>query len=339
MGLHDSGSFLAGRHAAGGGKAREAGPCNVTQHLRAENLMAEYPSATFVHRCGEWLFQHRSCTPVPLAALIVATAWLAPAPFAESRPADWLLRAAAIGLLILGETIRLGVAGRARRGTSCRGTRFKASMLVTGGMYAYTRNPLYLANLLLWTGAALLTLALPVVLIAVTATAVQYHLIIVAEERFLLTRYGRQYAEFCRGVPRLFPRLVLQRRTHNVVAPPAPFDWRRALFREHDTIYLIVLGAWAMLGLSLALAAEGLGLYASIGWHAIPATATLAWLTTKWVKHSQCPRPQPQAAGSSDDFDRPRRPFRSTIQAAESQQPQRSKQAPVGEQAVKSGSA
>jgi len=278
--------------------------------------MADNAPATMAQRCGGWLFRHRSYTPLPLAALIVATAWLAPTPPAASRPADWLLRAAGIALLILGETIRLAVAGRARRGTSCRGTRLKASMLVTGGMYAHTRNPLYLANLLLWSGAALLTLWLPVVLVVVAAVATQYHLIIVAEERFLLARYGRQYVEFCRGVPRLLPRLAFRRNSHSAAPPPGPFDWRRAVFREGDTIYLVVLGAWAMVALRLALAAEGLGLYTSVGWHAIPLTATSAWLLTKWIKHSHWP-PQPQAAGNREDLDEAR--HRSTIQPAESE--------------------
>ncbi len=252
-----------------------------------QTAIAQSPSATIAQRCGRWLFRHRSYTLVPLAIFVVAAAWLDPRPPAGPGIWELLLQVAAIGLLLLGETIRLDVAGRAERGTSGRGKRLQAPTLVTTGMYARTRNPLYLGNLILWAGAALLTLNPVVLLVVFVVVGVQYHLIILAEEQFLLGCFGEQYREFCRVVPRVVPRIFSQPTTRGPNAPAVPFDWTRGIFREHDTIFLVFLGGWGILGLSLGLIGPDTGPHAPVGWYAMPVVATLFWLVTKGIKKSR----------------------------------------------------
>ena len=76
--------------------------------------------------------------------------------------------------------------------------------VMNSGIYSRTRNPIYLAHWLLvfaaaaisgfaanWTGFALDCLVLP--------------LLIRAEERELLARYGSDFAEYMKRVPRFFP--------------------------------------------------------------------------------------------------------------------------------------
>jgi len=78
--------------------------------------------------------------------------------------------------------------------------------VLNSGIYSRTRNPIYLAHLLVvfasaaltnfaanWIGFALDCLVLP--------------LLIRTEERELLARYGSEFAEYMRRVPRLFPQL------------------------------------------------------------------------------------------------------------------------------------
>ena len=144
--------------------------------------------------------------------------------------------------------IRLHVAGRARRGTSARGVTFEAGTLITTGMYALVRNPLYVANVLVWCGMAMLTGSLAVAAVVAAVAGIHFHLIVLAEERYLARRYGRRYAEYCRRVGRWLPRLGSRRRDAPE-ASPAPFTWSRALFREADTLFLLVLGGWLIGGL------------------------------------------------------------------------------------------
>ena len=237
----------------------------------------DHAMETLTARLGEWLFRHRSYTLVPLGALVIAAAWTKGWPWEPGSLEAWLLRAAGIGLLLLGEAIRWNVAARALPGTSGRGTTLRAHTLVTHGAYAWVRNPLYLANGLLWVGAACLTLQFGVVVLVVAVVGLQYHLIILAEEGFLERRFGQGYRDYCARTPRLFPRPFALRGSDDTEMPPTKPDWTKALFREHDTIYLIFLGVWGVLALQAG------GTF-SADWYMAIAIATLGWLGVKILK-------------------------------------------------------
>ncbi|MEN8175948.1 MAG: isoprenylcysteine carboxylmethyltransferase family protein [Pseudomonadota bacterium] len=78
----------------------------------------------------------------------------------------------------------------------------EARVLVTGGMYRYTRNPMYLGLLLIlggwavWLGELSPFLVLPLFIWALTG------LQIVHEERALQGCFGEGYADYCRRVRR-----------------------------------------------------------------------------------------------------------------------------------------
>jgi protein-S-isoprenylcysteine O-methyltransferase Ste14 len=78
--------------------------------------------------------------------------------------------------------------------------------LLNSGIYSKTRNPIYLAHLLVVFSAAAMT-NFPASWILFGMDCAVLPLLIRAEERELLTRYGKGFAEYMRGVPRLFPRL------------------------------------------------------------------------------------------------------------------------------------
>ncbi len=243
-------------------------------------------------RCGRWLFEHRSYTLVPLAALIVAAAWTGIGQVAAGSAVAVVLKALGLALLVGGEAVRFNVAARSHRGTSGRGTVIHASALVTGGFYARTRNPLYLANLMLWVGASLLIPSVPLALLAVTVVGLQYFLIIQAEERFLMAEYGDTYRAYCRMVPRLLPGLGFRSgETAAAQRPgvdPAPANWRRGLFREHDTIFLILLGVWGVFWLqALRASAHSPSAIPDWAWIATIVAPTGGWLAVKTVKRVQ----------------------------------------------------
>jgi len=179
---------------------------------------------------GGTLFKIRSYTLVPVAIALLILPWfLSPDP---KSAYPWMI-GLGVGFLAIGTFIRFHVSGRSPRGTSTRGKTIGAAQLVTCGCYAYSRNPLYVANALLWFGIASLTgiplLLIPVFLILV----VQYYAIVLAEEEYLREKFGEEFETYCRNVPRFLPRL----RPWSGRSEPFVFTWKRAIFKEHDTLY------------------------------------------------------------------------------------------------------
>jgi protein-S-isoprenylcysteine O-methyltransferase Ste14 len=78
--------------------------------------------------------------------------------------------------------------------------------LVTGGPYAYTRNPMYLGHILFLVGLAL-TLHSELGATIAVASAVFFHVRVTRDEQRLREFFGEPYAEYCARVKRWIPRL------------------------------------------------------------------------------------------------------------------------------------
>src|SRR5258708_17128323 len=126
---------------------------------------------------------------VPLGfAFAILYFWLAK-PTAES-----ILMGAA--LVIPGLVIRALASGQLQ----------KNEQLATRGLYAHTRNPLYLGSLILSIGFALASRSWWIVAGIVLLFFAIYLPVIRAEELFLRQRFP-QFEDYARQVPRFFPRL------------------------------------------------------------------------------------------------------------------------------------
>ena len=125
---------------------------------------------------------------------------------ADRRAAAGVRDAAGIALLIAG--LALLVSAQLQLGASWRiGIDVAARPgLVTSGIYARSRNPIFLALLLIVAGYMLL---IPTFLSAVllAATYIGTRLQIHAEESYLLRAYGDQYRAYASRVGRLVPGL------------------------------------------------------------------------------------------------------------------------------------
>ncbi|MGZ6141763.1 MAG: methyltransferase family protein [Myxococcales bacterium] len=219
----------------------------------------------FLERAGRVLFRWRSFTPVPLLAVAALLIWRSRGP---SSPL-WL--AGGLLLCVVGQALRAWVLGQVPDGTSGQNEKLIATQLNTHGPYALMRNPLYLGNLGITLGLCLV--AHDWILLAVVGAlfALQYRAIIAAEEGFLRGQFGAQFDEYCARVPRFWPRLAM---------PPGerrPWDWRRALRKEHNP-------AAAWIGLAIVLVAldhrQQWKPYAA----ALAVTA-IVWLSVKGWKH------------------------------------------------------
>jgi protein-S-isoprenylcysteine O-methyltransferase Ste14 len=183
---------------------------------------------TFAPRAGGWLFRQRTWLPLPLVAALLLI------PPAHDAPPSLV----PIGALVvaLGEIIRLWAV--LHIGAISRTRSDRLGPLIASGPFAYVRNPLYLGNILLWTGFALAARLIWFVPVVVVLLALEYHAIVRWEEQLLTTRIGEPYARYMRDVPRWVPSVA------SAAAPAIGpgFSWRQTLFSERGTLIAIVVG-------------------------------------------------------------------------------------------------
>jgi len=175
---------------------------------------------------GAVLFRNRGWLPVPffLVPLLVP---------AEQRAVTWIVGAL---LVVAGEAVRL--AGVAAAGTVTRRRSRAVQRLVTYGIFAWTRNPLYVGNFLAWMGVVVASGVLWFLPVAVVLFAVEYSLIVRYEEGVLESIFGAEYLAYKTRTPRWLAR------------PPAvresgPHDWGEAWRSELSTLlqYVAIAGA------------------------------------------------------------------------------------------------
>ena len=80
-------------------------------------------------------------------------------------------------------------------------------VLVSGGLYRYTRNPMYVGVLTVIGGWAVLYRDARLVLYALVVWTCFHLFTVLYEEPHLAGEFGEQYAAYCSRVPRWLPRL------------------------------------------------------------------------------------------------------------------------------------
>ena len=78
--------------------------------------------------------------------------------------------------------------------------------LVTTGIYAWTRNPMYLGHILYMIGVAILFQSWFGAAIA-AARALWFHMRVRSDERGLAERFGQPYVEYCNSAKRWIPAI------------------------------------------------------------------------------------------------------------------------------------
>lgn len=140
---------------------------------------------------------------------------------------------------MLGELLRfwgVAYAGSLTRVTGSVG----APELVVAGPFAFVRNPLYVGNILLYVGVAVMSSALwPWLTIATGAYFFyQYMMIVSLEEEFLHSHFGALYTNYQSSVPKFVPRL--RPFSHPSQERQRP-EWRSAVKSEARTLQAIAL--------------------------------------------------------------------------------------------------
>ncbi len=145
-------------------------------------------------RIGSILFRHRGWLPVPF--LLV--------PLLMNGTPDEMNWVLGIALIVIGEVIRL--AGVSAAGTVTRRRSRTVQRLVTYGIFAWMRNPLYVGNFLIWIGFIVVSDVLWFIPVAILLFAVEYTLIVRYEEGVLESIFGAEYLAYKHRTSRWLPR-------------------------------------------------------------------------------------------------------------------------------------
>ncbi len=173
---------------------------------------------------GGMLFRHRGWLPV----LFLGIPLIAPGAMSLRL---WITGAT---LIAIGEAWRL--AGVAAAGSTTRRRSRSVQRLVTYGVFAWSRNPLYNGNFLIWFGFAVISGVFWFLPIVFVLFALEYSFIVRYEEGVLESTFGAEYLDYKRRTPRWIPR------------PPAArvsgtHDWPQAWRSEVSTFlqYVVLL--------------------------------------------------------------------------------------------------
>jgi protein-S-isoprenylcysteine O-methyltransferase Ste14/outer membrane protein OmpA-like peptidoglycan-associated protein len=116
-----------------------------------------------------------------------------------------------------------------------------AESMVTGGMFALCRNPLYLGNMLIVAGVFLMFGGLGAVALGVALFFAIYQCMILAEEAYLADKFGADYRAYAGRVPRWLPALAGLPARFKAATAGMAFNVRRVLAKDYSTIALAAL--------------------------------------------------------------------------------------------------
>jgi protein-S-isoprenylcysteine O-methyltransferase Ste14 len=195
---------------------------------------------------GNFFFHWREMLFPAVQVLLVFG--FAPRPWPRAGGAD-LGNALGILLVLLGQGLRAAVIGFAYIKRGGQNRRIHADDLVTDGLFAHCRNPLYVGNVLILAGLFFVHGSPWVIGLGLGFFLYAYLAITLAEEEFLAGRFGAAYADYVRRVPRFLPRLGGLGRTLDGMT----FDWAKVVRKEYGSTF-----AWVtMLMIILTLESRG----------------------------------------------------------------------------------
>lgn len=184
-------------------------------------------------RLGRIWFHWRGFSPVPLFLILLVI------------PPQFRLEVAGVTAVVVGialaELLRIWAVGFAGSATRTRGD--SVPQLVHAGPFRHVRNPLYIANILMYTLTGLLFGSYWMAAAILVYSSLQYHFIVAFEEEVLTQTFGEAYRNYQSKVPRWLPTLKA-----GMEASPHTFSLGKALASEKSTFvaFAALFGLWAL---------------------------------------------------------------------------------------------
>ena len=188
-------------------------------------------------KVGNFFFRYRNgLFPLAFGALL----------FDQSRMWNNDLAAALIGFIVAmsGQVLRALAIGLVYVIRGGKNRQVYAERLVTQGMFAHCRNPLYLGNLLIIAGVAIAANSILFLAVGLPFFLFAYRCIVAAEENFLEGKFGQEYVEYCKRVNRIIPDFSGFRNT----LQGTKFVWKRLVSADYGTIFYWAAGIVCVFG-------------------------------------------------------------------------------------------
>ena len=117
--------------------------------------------------------------------------------------------------------------------------RVYAEDLVTTGIFAHCRNPLYVGNILILVGLGIASNSFLFMAVFTPVFLFFWQAIVLAEENYLRNKFGEQYDEYCRRVN----RWLINFNGIGKTLRSMHFKWKRVIIREYNSTYIWMTGA------------------------------------------------------------------------------------------------
>ena len=202
--------------------------------------------------CGNFFFHHRNRV-FPLL-MLVGVVLVRPRFPAGSYRADLALDVLGVLVCLAGQTLRVIAIGYDYIKRGGKQKQIWAGRLVQGGLFAHSRNPLYLGNILIFCGIVLIFSAPIAYAIGIPSVLFIYACIILAEEKFLRAKFGPAYEDYATRVNRLWPNWTGFSNSINGMV----FRWKRVLNKEYGTTFAWIAAALGIRAWTLHLASQKL---------------------------------------------------------------------------------
>ena len=178
---------------------------------------------------GQFLFRYRNILfPLVLFALFII---FKPGYFLGDEKLDIWLDISGVLVILCGQVTRASVIGLAYIKRGGKKKSIHADTLVTEGIFAHCRNPLYTGNLLIIAGFLLIYNNFWVYLLGGTFFLVSYIAIVTAEESFLHQKFGIEFKQYSSKVNRWLVDLTGIRKTLHSMK----FNWHRVIMKDYTT--------------------------------------------------------------------------------------------------------
>ena len=202
---------------------------------------------------GRWLFKYRNKVfTVFLLALLIG---LPPITAGHSAYLDGWLDVLGIAIASAGQALRAAVIGLEYIKRGGINKQPHADKLVTGGMFAHCRNPLYVGNLLILAGLFVIHNHTLVYVLGSAFYLSAYYAIVAAEEDYLRSKFGTEFDTYCAAVPRWNIRWHGLATTLSTMA----MNWRRMVQKDYGTAYFWMAGVALLLIIERLRATTGYG--------------------------------------------------------------------------------
>ena len=181
---------------------------------------------------GGFLFRNRGFIPIIFVLFSIPVSYFNSFEcLMKCKAVENIVLFSSLVFIILGHLIRAQVILARQDSTSGRNRNEQvADSLNTKGWYSIVRNPLYLANFLIWFGLSIYLFSFWLCVVLVLLFWIYYERIVFAEEAFLTKKFGASYTAWCNSTPVFIPKLT------GYAPIKYKFSFSKVIFKEYSSM-------------------------------------------------------------------------------------------------------